>query len=185
MLDRAIAECKAEVIVLDSIFTLFGVVSEKEADKGIEVARWLASHQDEGRSFILVHHDAKGSVGNAYGTMLRSVLVDTQISLSPVKPSEEDEGNDDGERGDAREVKFIKHREFGGSDAEPFILYLKVEEDRYEWRWVEKSRRSGSQTREPAPPTRNGSGFYSYSTRACRRARSPRRLGVARVTCRA
>lgn len=139
MLDRAIAECKAEVIVLDSIFTLFGVVTEKEADKWIEVSRWLAGHQDEGRSFILVHHDAKGSVGNAYGTVLRSVLVDMQISLVPVKPSDDDEDDDDDDRGDAREVRFLKHREFGGPDAEPFILYLKVEDDHYEWRWVPKS----------------------------------------------
>ncbi len=142
MLDRAIAQCGAQVIVLDSIFTLFGVVTEKEADKWIEVARWLASHQDEGRSFILVHHDAKGGVGNAYGTVLRSVLVDTQISLSPVKRKDEAEDEDADDMGDAREVRFIKHREFGGTDAEPFILYLKVEEDCYKWHWVPKSLQS-------------------------------------------
>jgi len=133
MLDRAIARHWPEVIILDSVFTLFGSLTEKEVDAWTQVADWLTNHQDAGRSFIFVHHDAKGHARNAWGTVMRSVRIDNQISFSPVTVGEE------GTEQEAIEVHFLKHRETAAEDVAPFVFFTNLVDGYWEWRWQKKT----------------------------------------------
>ncbi len=137
--------------MLDSIFTLFGSLTEKEIDAWTQVADWLATHQDAGRAFILVHHDSKGQARNAWCTVMRSVRVDIQISFARVTVTGEDEDIEQ----EGIEVQFLKHRETAAENVRPFVFFTDLVDDHWVWRWQEKTKGLKVTPRRRAADERN------------------------------
>jgi AAA domain len=145
-LDRAIEESGAKVIFLDSLFLLFGSMPiEKEMPAWLEVHKWMNHHHDHGRSFVLIHHDAKR--GKDYGSVIRQITIDYQISLSRSKASGEI-----GER--AIDFTWEKSRDMSAEDAADFTAFFKVERCKpsrtqsglllYHWRTEARQRDGGA-----------------------------------------
>jgi hypothetical protein len=121
LIDRAVESIQADVIILDSIVTLFGFTAqENEAEAwSTKVDPWLKRHAAQGRAIILIHHPPKASPDSPYGTNARAILADTQINLVKV---------DENEDGKLIQVKSPKHRHTG--DPGEFTFRLKVENKR-------------------------------------------------------
>jgi len=118
VLDDAICDVGAELVILDNISTLCRSGKENEAEGWQSVQDWALAHRRAGRSIIFEHHAGKG--GNQRGTSKREDVLDTVIALRRPADYRPDQG--------ARfEVHFEKHRGFYGADTEPF-------EARYEQR---------------------------------------------------
>ena len=128
-IDRIVDQCRAEVVILDSISTLIRSGIENEADDWAPIQDWLMRHRWQGRTILLVHHE--GRSGHPRGTSKREDVLDTMIRLR--KQSDEDVNG----KGDAESVfrlDFTKHRDFFGKDAAPMLLHLSTSEGRATWK---------------------------------------------------
>ena len=114
----------AEVIVFDSISTLFRGGRENEAESWLPAQEWALRLRRRGLSIIFLHHEGKG--GAQRGTSRREDVLDTVIHL--VRPSDYH-----AVEGARFELHFEKARAMFGTSVKPLEARLEVREGRTEW----------------------------------------------------
>jgi putative DNA primase/helicase len=115
---------RAKLIIVDNISTLCRTGNENDADSWQIVQQWAIQQKSAGRTVLFIHHAGKG--GQQRGTSKREDVMDTVIALK--RPSDYT-----AKQGARFEVHFEKSRGFSGDDAEPFVVQLNDEGDRFEW----------------------------------------------------
>jgi hypothetical protein len=128
ILDRYIEAYKIEVVILDNIFCLFGVMTENEVEKWTAVEQWVARHKGAGRSIIFIHHEPKSRPGQAYGTVMREALCEVDLKLVPVNDRDESDDESDQTQETLRRVEFGKGRYLSGSDKVGFMVGVRLDE---------------------------------------------------------
>ena len=123
-LDGIIEQYKPDLIVLDSLSTLFRSGVENDAESWTFVQDWLLSHRFQGRTIILIHHEGKS--GSPRGTSKREDVLDTIIRLKERRDLAADDEA-------AFELSFTKTREFHGIDAASLILRLSTKSGSAVW----------------------------------------------------
>jgi AAA domain/Primase C terminal 2 (PriCT-2) len=115
MVEEAIRQCKAEVLIVDSLFTCFKI-NEYAGDYWSDVQDWLIKLRGEGIDILLVHHDNKS--GKA-----QSGRVDKEHASNAIIHLKEPSGMKKGKA--ARfEIEFSKARHFYGANAKNFEARL-------------------------------------------------------------
>jgi putative DNA primase/helicase len=114
----------ADVVVFDSISTLFRGGRENEAESWLPAQEWALQLRRRGLSVIFLHHEGKG--GAQRGTSRREDVLDTVIHL--VRPSDYH-----AVEGARFELHFEKARATFGNSAKPFDARLEVRDGRAEW----------------------------------------------------
>jgi putative DNA primase/helicase len=138
-LDRIIAQCQPNVVILDSISTLVRSGVENEAESWGPIQDWLLKHRWQGRTMITVHHT--GRSGDPRGTSKREDTLDTIIKLRKLE-------DDSTATESAFELTFSKYRDFFGDDAAPLNIYLSIPDDRVTWRYERKRNAQQDKVRE-------------------------------------
>lgn len=126
LLDSIIDENRSQLIILDSILTLFSADSQKDFVNWLPVQNWAYNHRDKGRTILYIHHESTS--GRQFGISGREIPFDSTIRLQqdPKLPTEPDES--------AVKLSFEKSRDFFGEDAAPLIAYLSTGEGMVSWR---------------------------------------------------
>jgi RecA-family ATPase len=117
--EKVLARCGAEVLMLDNISALFRDcdASESEAESWIAPQDWLRKLRREGKTTVLFHHAGKpDAAGNTKqrGTSKREDVLNTSILLEPPK-----------QKGVSFVINFTKHRGFVPTDK--FAVAIKHE----------------------------------------------------------
>jgi len=114
LLDKIIVDNDIDLIILDSILTLFSSDTQKDFAPWIDVQNWAYGHRDAGRSIIYIHHETKS--GKQFGTIGREIPLDVTIQLERDKKlkAEDDES--------VFRLSFVKHRDVFGVDTAPMML---------------------------------------------------------------
>ena len=114
----------AEVVVFDSISTLFRGGRENEAESWLPAQEWALQLRRRGLTVIFLHHEGKG--GAQRGTSRREDVLDTVIHLIRPRDYHAVEG--------ARfELHFEKARATFGDAVKPLEATLEVRNGRAEW----------------------------------------------------
>jgi hypothetical protein len=125
-LDEIIEDNKLDVIVLDSLSTLFrsGMV-ENDADNWAPIQAWMQGHRMRGRTVILLVHENR--TGQARGTSKREDIIEALVRLKEcADKSTEDES--------VFELSFPKAR--NTTDKKPLRLIASNSENGLvEWEW--------------------------------------------------
>jgi hypothetical protein len=124
MAEDAIALQGAELLILDNISTLTSGGKENEAESWLPIQQWVLSLRRQGISVLLIHH--AGRNGEQRGTSRREDILDTMITLR----HPEDYDPSDAAR---FEVHYTKFRNSDGSDANPFEVEMRIENDAAIW----------------------------------------------------
>ncbi|HKN11754.1 MAG TPA: AAA family ATPase [Candidatus Binatus sp.] len=121
--DRLYAD-SVEVVVFDSISTLFRGGRENEAESWTPAQEWALRLRRKGIAVFFQHHEGKG--GAQRGTSRREDTLDTVIHL--VRPA-----NYEPAEGARFNVIFEKTRGIMGDAVKPFEAKLEVRDGRAEW----------------------------------------------------
>jgi putative DNA primase/helicase len=132
-LDKIIEREQAEVIVLDSLSTLFRSGVENDAETWAEPQDWLMQHRFRGRSVIIVHHEGKS--GTPRGTSKKEDTLDTIIKIRGHKDNREQHASET-----AFELTYTKSRSFTTGTGRPLIARLSTESGTAMWRHEYESR---------------------------------------------
>jgi putative DNA primase/helicase len=114
----------AEVVVFDSISTLFRGGRENEAESWLPAQEWALQLRRRGLTVIFLHHEGKG--GAQRGTSRREDVLDTVIQL--VRPHDYH-----AVQGARFELRFEKARATFGDAVQPLEATLLVRDGRAEW----------------------------------------------------
>jgi putative DNA primase/helicase len=115
---------ETEVVVFDSISTLFRGGRENEAESWLPAQDWALRLRRRGLSIIFLHHEGKG--GAQRGTSRREDVLDTVIHLTRPSDYQVNEG--------ARfELHFEKARGLIGDPIKPFEARLDVRNGKAQW----------------------------------------------------
>jgi putative DNA primase/helicase len=118
-LDKVIEQDDSEVIILDSLSTLFRAGVENDAESWQEPQDWLLGHRFQGRTIIFVHHEGKNN--SPRGTSKREDTLDTCIRIR----KQDDLKDSDTES--VFEITFTKKRSF--TESRPLIAHMSVSEN--------------------------------------------------------
>ncbi|ESZ69538.1 hypothetical protein X727_16825 [Mesorhizobium sp. L103C119B0] len=124
-LDRIIKQCRADVVIIDTISTMVRSGVENDAESWAPIQEWLLSHRWQGRSIIVMHHSGKS--GQQRGTSKREDVMDTIIKLK-----KQPEASTETES--AVDLTFEKSRDFYGQEAEPLRLWFSIKDGLATWR---------------------------------------------------
>ena len=127
-IDRIIDQCRADVVILDSISTLVRSGTENEAESWGPLQNWLLRHRWQGRTMILVHHE--GRSGKPRGSSKREDVLDTMVRL---RKHADDEASANADASVFR-LEFTKTRDFYGKDAAPMLVHLSTTRGRAVWK---------------------------------------------------
>jgi len=110
-LNRRIDEVRPEVIIFDSLFTLFqGQTESQEAWDIVQI--WMIKLRAQGKCLILIHHDNKsGKAQSGFGN--KEISMDEVVHLTATKEHEKSKGM-------MMHVEFSKHRNLYGEEIEEF-----------------------------------------------------------------
>ncbi|RWQ57820.1 AAA family ATPase [Mesorhizobium sp.] len=124
-LDRIIEQCRADVVIIDTISTMVRSGVENDAESWAPIQAWLLSHRWRGRTIIVMHHSGKS--GQQRGTSKREDVMDTIIKLKkqPEACTETESAVD---------LTFEKSRDFHGKAAEPMRLWFSIKDGLATWR---------------------------------------------------
>ena len=124
-LDKVIEQEDSEVIVLDSLSTLFRAGVENDAESWQEPQDWMLGHRFQGRTIIFAHHEGKNKTPR--GTSKREDTLDTSIGIRRRDDLKEDDTES------AFEITFTKQRSF--TESRPLIAHMAISENgTIEWR---------------------------------------------------
>lgn len=120
--NATIAQCGAELIVLDNLACLRKSGKENDSDSVRPIQSWLLSLKRQGKSVLLVHHAGKGGLAKGSEVTSRgsSALEDT---LDVVIQLRRPEGYSP-DHGARFVVQLTKARHLTGPDARPFEAHL-------------------------------------------------------------
>ncbi len=131
-LDSEIERLGVDVVILDSLTTLFRSGEDNPVEDWRPVQDWFLKHQARGRAIIFLHH--LGRSGNPRGTSAREIIVNARLTLKlDADLTTEDET--------VFKLEFTKARDFFGADAAPSVVFLTTRSGVAEWRREEVSTR--------------------------------------------
>ena len=127
--DSELARTGAKVFFIDNFLTSlhFRDGRDNEFSQWPRIQKWFERLRTEGFTVILVHHN--NSSGSGYGSMLKRVILDSEIELKAPPATKLTSGAE-------FEVHFRKARDFSKADAPPMrVEYIKGEDGLYRWNW--------------------------------------------------